>query len=129
MHPDLPLLMELQSVDQEIARLTAEIAALPRHLAQIEARLKAHVDQLENDKKTLAAHYKERKDNEREIGIIREKIVKYRDQMTSVKTNEQYRALQHEIDFAETGIRGHEDKILEKMVLDEELEGAVKKTQ
>lgn len=128
-HPDLPLLIDLQSVDSEIARLNAEIAALPKHVAEIESRLKGHVDKLENDKKMLAAHYKQRKDFEREIGIIREKIGKYRDQMTAVKTNDQYRALQHEIDFAEKGIREYEDKILEKMVLDEELEGAVKKAQ
>jgi len=128
-HPDLPLLVELQSVDLEIARVSAEIAALPKHVAEIEARLKSHVDQLALDRKTLADHQKERKDHEREIAAIREKITKYRDQMTSVKTNDQYKALQHEIEFAETGIREHEDKILEKMVLDEELEQAVKKAQ
>jgi len=129
MHPDLPLLVELQSVDREIARLSAEIASLPRHIAEIEARLKSHVEQLEHDRQTLAAHYKERKDYEREILAIREKITKYRDQMLSVKTNDQYRALQHEIDFAESNIKGFEEKILEKMVLDEALEGAVKKAQ
>jgi predicted nucleic acid-binding Zn-ribbon protein len=129
MHPDLPLLVELQSVDREIARLTAEIAALPKHVAEIEARLKTHVDQLEHDRKVLATHQKERKEHDREILVIREKIAKYRDQMASVKTNDQYRALQHEIDFAEQGIRGHEDKILDMMVLDEELEAAVKRAQ
>jgi uncharacterized protein len=129
MHPDLPLLVELQSVDKEIARLNAEIASLPRHIAEIEARLKFHVEQLEQDRKTLAAHYKERKDHEREIAAIREKIAKYREQMLAVKTNDQYRALQHEIDFAETNIKQFEEKIIEKMVLDDELEGAVKKAQ
>jgi predicted nucleic acid-binding Zn-ribbon protein len=129
MHPDLPLLMELQTVDREIAHLNAEIAALPRHIATIEARLKFHVEQLDQDKKTLAEHYKERKDNEKEIIAIRDKIAKYREQMLAVKTNDQYRALQHEIDFAETGIKGFEEKIIEKMVLDESLEGAVKKAQ
>ena len=49
--------------------------------------------------------------------------------MLDVKTNDQYRALQHEIDFAEAVVRTFEDQILEKMVLDEELEGAVKKAQ
>src|SRR5580658_268926 len=129
MHPDLPLLMELQAVDKEIAHLNAEIAALPRHIATIEARLKFHVEQLEQDKKTLAEHYKERKDSEKEIIAIRDKITKYREQMLAVKTNDQYRALQHEIDFAETAIKGFEEKIIEKMVLDEALEGAVKKAQ
>jgi predicted nucleic acid-binding Zn-ribbon protein len=121
--------MELQSIDILISRLDKEIAALPKHIAAIDARLKSHVDQVESDKKVLAAHQKERKDSEREIGILREKIAKYRDQMSSVKNNDQYKALQSEIDFAETGIKGFEDKILEKMVLDEGLDKAVKTAQ
>jgi predicted nucleic acid-binding Zn-ribbon protein len=129
MHPDIKLLIELQSLDQIIARLSAEIAYLPKHVAEIESKLNAHVEQLESDRRVLAAHYKERKDLEREIPIHREKISKYKDQMMDVKTNEQYRALQHEIDFAEGGIRKIEDQILEKMVLDDDLEGAVKKAQ
>jgi predicted nucleic acid-binding Zn-ribbon protein len=129
MHPDLPLLMELQAVDKEITRLKAEIASQPGHIATIEARLKFHVEQLEQDKKTLAAHYKERKDFEKEIIAVREKISKYKEQMLAVKTNDQYRALQSEIDFAETAIKGFEEKIIEKRVLDEGLESAVKKAQ
>ncbi len=129
MHPDIEILIELQGLDQEIARLSAEIAYLPKHIADIEAKLNEHVQQVESDKGVLAAHYKERKRLEAEIGIVREKISKYKDQMLAVKTNEQYKALQHEIEFAETNIRGFEDQILEKMVLDEELEAAVKKAQ
>jgi predicted nucleic acid-binding Zn-ribbon protein len=129
MHPDLPLLMELQAVDKEITRLNAEVASLPGHIAKIEAKLKTHVEQVDLDRKTLAAHYKERKDFEGEIAAVREKISKYREQMTAVKTNDQYRALQHEIEFAEANIKQFEEKIIEKMVLDEGLEAAVKKAQ
>jgi predicted nucleic acid-binding Zn-ribbon protein len=127
MFPDLELLIELQSVDQEIARLSAEIAALPRHVAEIESRLNEHIRQLDAEKQTLAAHYKERKNCEQEIQILREKISKYKDQMLAVKTNEQYRALQHEIEYAEADIRKLEDRILEKMVLDDDLEAAVQR--
>jgi len=126
MLPDLSLLIELQAVDQEIARLSAEIAFLPKHIAEIEAKLNTHVQQLDSDRKTLAAHYKQRKGFEDEIKIIREKISKYRDQMLGVKTNEQYKAFQHEIEYAEAEIRKFEDKILETMVSDDQLVGAVK---
>ena len=44
------------------------------------------------------------------------KISKYRDQSLAVKTNEQYKALMGEIQFAEQDIRANEDKILELMV-------------
>jgi len=129
MLPDLSLLIELQAVDQEIARLSTEIAFLPKHLAEIEAKLSSHVQQLDSDRKTLAAHYKQRKGFEDEIKVIREKVSKYRDQMVAVKTNEQYKAFQHEIDYAEAEIRKFEDKILETMVSDDDLQGAVKKAE
>lgn len=129
MHVDLKLVIELQAVDQNIARVAAEVSYLPKHIAEIEAKLNAALRQLETDQQTLAAHYKERKRLEGEIQILREKISKYKDQTLDVKTNEQYRALQHEIDFAELGIRQFEDQILEKMVLDDDLEAAVKTAQ
>src|SRR5260370_38179817 len=51
---------------------------------------------------------------------------KYRDQSLEVKTNEQYKALLHEIQFAETEIAANEDKILELMVNAEVREKEVK---
>ena len=50
------------------------------------------------------------------INDLRGKISKYRDQSLDVKTNEQYKALLHEIQFAEKEISANEDKILELMV-------------
>src|SRR5256885_1346099 len=39
MHPDLEKLLALQDVDREITRLTEEVAALPRRVAEIETKL------------------------------------------------------------------------------------------
>lgn len=129
MNAQLGILIEMQAVDLEIARLGAEIAQLPKHIAEIETKLQSHLQQVETDRKVLAAHYKQRKGFEDEIKVIREKIAKYRDQMLAVKTNDQYKAFQHEIEFAEKEVRTFEDKILETMVSDEDLEGAVKKAE
>jgi uncharacterized protein len=51
-----------------------------------------------------------------------QKIAKFRDQSSSVKTNEQYTALQHEISFAESEIRKIEDREIESMERSEQLE-------
>jgi predicted nucleic acid-binding Zn-ribbon protein len=50
------------------------------------------------------------------INDLRGKISKYRDQSLDVKTNDQYKALLHEIQFAEKEITANEDKILELML-------------
>ena len=60
------------------------------------------------------------------IQDLQGKISKYRDQSLAVKTNDQYKALLHEIQFAEQDIRSNEDKILELMVNSEAREKDVK---
>ena len=60
------------------------------------------------------------------IQDLQGKISKYRDQSLDVKTNDQYKALLHEIQFAESEIRANEDQILELMVNAEAREKQVK---
>lgn len=129
MHPDVKLAMELQKVDREIARLSAEVAYLPRHIKEIEGKLAGTQAQLEADRQALAGNQKERRKLESGIGAIQDKISKYKGQIFDVKTNEQYKALQHEIGFGEDEIRKIEDKILERMETAEGLEAKVKRAE
>jgi uncharacterized protein len=116
MNSDLANLIELQKADAEIARLNAEIAALPKKVAAIEEKLAASKNRAENARAALKADETARRKHEGDIEALRHKISKYRDQMLSVKTNQEYQALGHEITFAEQGISKLEDKILETMV-------------
>jgi predicted nucleic acid-binding Zn-ribbon protein len=129
MHPDTHLVIQLQSLDQRAAALEKEVAALPKHIAAIEKTLEAHLRRLEADKAALAANQKERKKIEGDIQMNEQKISKLRDQMLGAKTNEQYRAFQHEIDYAEKETRKAEDRILELMAESESLDGNVKKAE
>ena len=129
MHPDLEKLMALQQADGEIARLREEIAALPRRVAAIEAKLAGTKAQIEKAQQGLAANQTARRKLETEIQDHREKISKHRDQSLAVKTNEQYKALLHEIKFDEQHIRAAEDKILEGMVDSETREAALKSAE
>jgi predicted nucleic acid-binding Zn-ribbon protein len=67
-----------------------------------------------------------RRKYETAITDLRQKISKYRDQSLEVKTNDQYKALLHEIQFAEKEIAANEDKILELMLNAEVREKEVK---
>src|SRR4029077_12758327 len=116
MLPDLQNLMELQVADKEIARLREEVAALPKRVAVIEEKLAATKAKLEKAKAAAKADEASRKKYESTIQDLQGKISKYRDQSLDVKTNEQYKALLHEIQFAEREIRANEDKILDLMV-------------
>lgn len=126
MVPELKLVVRLQDVDNRTAELTREISALPKHIAEIEKRLEAHERKLEADRAALAANQKDRKRLEGEIQLEQQKIAKLKDQMLEAKTNEQYRAFQHEIEYCEKEIRRAEDRILDLMGESEPLERNVK---
>ena len=129
MHPDVHLVIQLQSLDQKITTLEKEVAALPKHIAVIEKALESHLRKLEADKAALSANQKDRKRLEGDIQMHQQKISKLRDQMLQAKTNEQYKAFQHEIEFIEKEIRQAEDRILELMTESEPLDLNVKKAE
>src|SRR5206468_347459 len=126
MLPDILSAVRLQELDGRLAELTKEIASLPKHIAEIEKKLESHQRKLDADRGALTANQKERKKLEGDIQVQEQKISKLKDQMLQAKTNEQYKAFQHEIGFCETEIRRAEDRILDFMSESELLEKNVK---
>jgi len=116
MLPDIEKLLELQAADQEIRKLQEEIAELPKRMAVIEQKLAGTKAQLEKARAATKADEANKKKYESAIQDLQGKISKYRDQSLDVKTNDQYKALLHEIQFAEQEIRINEDRILEVML-------------
>src|SRR5882672_8323322 len=116
MLPDIEKLLQLQVADKEIRKLQEEIATLPKRVAVIESKLAGTKAQLEKARTAAKADETNRKKFESAIQDLQGKISKYRDQSLAVKTNDQYKALLHEIQFAEQDIRANEDKILEVML-------------
>src|SRR5437870_11083240 len=101
MLPDVENLIALQQADREILRLKDEIAALPKRVAAIEQKLAGTKAVLENAKAAIKTDEAARRKYETAIADLQQKISKYRDQSLAVKTNEQYKALLQEIQFAE----------------------------
>jgi predicted nucleic acid-binding Zn-ribbon protein len=116
MLPDIENLLKLQDADKEIRRLQDEIAEFPKRVAVIEQKLAGTKGQLEKAQAAIKADEAARRKHDTAIADLRGKISKYRDQSLDVKTNDQYKALLHEIQFAEKEIAATEDKILELML-------------
>ena len=129
MHSELTSVRELHKVDRRRQELSAEIAHLPKHIAEIEKKLKSHREKLRTDQAALEDNRKSRRQMEGEIPTHEQKISRLREQMSDAKTNEQFRAFQHEIKFGEDEIRKVEDRILDKMEEAEALEQLVKTSQ
>src|SRR6266436_2933837 len=126
MLPDIERVVRLQDLDSRAAELNREISSLPKHIAEIEKKLESHQRKLDADRAALVANQKERKTLEGEIQSQDQKISKLKEQTLGAKTNDQYRAFQHEIEFCEKEIRQAEDRILELMSESEPLETNVK---
>jgi predicted nucleic acid-binding Zn-ribbon protein len=126
MHPKLSHLVELQRVDLRIAELAAELSALPRRAAQVDAPVAAARAALAKAKEAHLGNVKERKKFELDVESWKEKARKYRGQTAEVKSNDAYKALLHEIEMAEAEVRKAEDKLLEHMVSGEEFDRQMK---
>ncbi len=129
MNADLERLIELEKVDREATRLTEEVASLPKRVVAIEEKLAEHKAAVEKAKAQIKSNEASRRQLESDIKGFQEKIAKYRSQSSSVKTNDEYRALMHEVEFAEKQISGCEDKILELMISLENEEKALKRAE
>ena len=116
MNQDLKQLIRIQSIDLAIQELRFRIDKFPGISRALEEKLRAAQAGIDAAKEKARSNQSNRKKLESEIGTIESKVSKYRDQMMAVKTNEEYRALQHEIEHAQNGIRNIEDDILDLMM-------------
>jgi predicted nucleic acid-binding Zn-ribbon protein len=125
----LQRLIDVDRIDREIIRINNEVAALPKRIAQIEAQHAAAKAKLDASLARVKAIESDRRKAELDISAAQDKIAKLRSQSASVKTNEQYKALMHEIAFAEQEISNLETKILEGMDAADSLAPQIKLAQ
>jgi predicted nucleic acid-binding Zn-ribbon protein len=122
-------LIDLQHVDVRLTDVRARLAKFPQKLAASDARIAASKAVLDASKAAQLANVKDRKKYELDVETWKDRARKYRDQTSQVKTNEAYRALQHEVDGADQEIAKAEDRLLEQMVASEEYDRKIKASE
>jgi len=126
MHPAIPQLLELQRLDQIIASSRAELDGLPKQLREADAKLNGARAAVTTAKGAHTQALTQRKKLELDVEQWKVRAKKYREQSSSVKTNESYKALLHEIANAEAEASKAEDLVLDQMMALEEVERRVK---
>jgi uncharacterized protein len=126
MHPAIPRLLDLQNVDHRISAVRAELDSFPKRILEADAKLSGARAAVTAAKEANAGSLAERKKLEFEVTQWKDRARKYRDQSGAVKTNEAYKALQHEIANAEAEVAKAEDRQLEIMMAGEETERRVR---
>ena len=120
MHSDLKKLIRLQSIDIAVQELQENTGAFPARSKALDDKLRDAKAGVTNARDAIGANQTRRKELETRITDIEVKISKYKEQLMSVKTNDEYKAMVKEIAFNEKAISGVEDEIL---LLMEETEG------
>jgi predicted nucleic acid-binding Zn-ribbon protein len=129
MHPAIPRLIDLQAVDHHIAAVRAEMDSFPKRILEADHKLSGAKAAVAAAKDATATSVAERKKLEFEVQQWKDRARKYRDQSGAVKTNEAFKALQHEITNAEAEVAKAEDRQLEVMMAGEEAERRVRNAE
>ena len=101
MNSDLKQLIRLQEVDAAIAEYQARTDAFPARSKALDDKLASALAGVEKAKDAMAKSQGKRKDHETRVTDLEAKISKYRDQLMTVKTNEEYKAMTREIEFSQ----------------------------
>lgn len=122
-------LLVIQDKDRRLARLTQEAKDIPLRKKELDRRLDAHRCSLEQANEDLKKATASVKQTEGEIELLNGKIRKYKEQQFQIKNNDEYRALEHEIEKAGKDISALEDQELIGMGQTDEVKKRIEEIQ
>ena len=129
MSPDLEHLIELQNLETAIEESRRRITAHPQRVADADARLAHAQEAVETAKQRLKASQESRREQEKEAAVYQGRLSKFKDQLSAVRTNKEYQAMQHEIETAQKDLGVVEERVIERMVEADALAAEVKKAE
>ena len=129
MSSDLEHLIELQNLETAIEESRRRIAAYPQRVAEADERLAHAKEAVETAKQRLKACQEARREQEKEAAVYQSRLSKFKEQLSAVKTNKEYQAMQHEIGTAQKDLGVVEERVLERMMEADALTAEVKKAE
>ena len=129
MNADLEKLIDLQRLDSAAQNAQRKLAEGPDNEKALDARLTAGREAVAAAKAKLADSQNVRREHEKTVALHQGRLSKFREQAMSVKTNQEYQAIQKEIEFAQTEMKAAEDAVLEGMLEADDLTAAVKRAE
>ena len=129
MLPDLERLIQLQNLETAIEESRRRVAAHPQRVQDADARLTQARDVVDEARRRLKASQDLRREQEKDAATYQARLSKFKDQLSAVKTNREYQAMQHEIETAQKDLGVVEEKVLERMMEADALTAEVKKDE
>ena len=122
MSEELQTLIQLQQLDSRIVDLQQRVLAVPDEIESQAESLKLSQDAVEKLREQADGKARAQRRLEGEVELLQQQLSRYQDQLMDVKTNREYRAMQHEIAGVRARISSKEDEILEIMLALDELD-------
>ena len=122
MKAEISNLVKLQARDDEIRTLESRLAAIPKEVEALEREIATEKNDVKAAEDALAESQKRQRAAEGELSTAEEKASKYQNQLMSVKSNEEYTAMQKQIEATKNETGDVETKILQGLDTLEELE-------
>jgi len=115
MLPIIEKLLILQDRDRRLLRVRAEVATVPGQRQSIQSKAVAGASEYEALKKQAQQIESDRKKLELDADALKDRIGKVRAQQNETRSNDQYKAYEHQIETSQREISKLEDQQLELM--------------
>ena len=112
MIPELENLVTLQKLDLQIRAIENRLARIPIEVEELEREIATEQANVKAAKDRLSDSQKQRRAMEGELEQMETSLGKYKDQLMQVKTNDEYKAMQKQIDNTKEEIGKKEEDIL-----------------
>ena len=127
--PDIATLVKLQEAETEIVRLQAVLEKVEKDKTKLASRLKQFETALKENREEFERAQKACRDNELEIQIVDQRIIKSNEHLRNVKTNKEYQVLLREVDDNKKRKDALETELLELMEEKEQSESIVAESE
>ena len=124
MKEDIANLVKLQARDDEIRALESRLGQIPKEVEALEKEIAIEKKNLEDAETKLSDGQKDQRAAESDLASGEDKLSKFQEQLMNVKSNEEYKAMQKQIEIAKNDIGDIETKILQGLDTLEELDAA-----
>ena len=129
MSPDLERLIQLQHLETAIEESRRRVASHPQRVEDADARLSRATGVVEDAKERLKVSQESRREQEKDAATYQARLSRFKDQLSAVKTNREYQAMQVEIETAQRELGVAEEKVLERMLEADGVVAEIKKAE
>ena len=126
---DLERLIQLQEIESKAAVANKAIAEAPGRIAALDALLQSATTALAAAKQALEDNKTSRRSIDKDLISAQQRQEKYKEQLMAVKTNDEFRAMQHQIEAVGAEVGQHEERVLVNMMEADEVNANIKKAE